>query len=221
MSTIPYTLMSDIPDALLQHYLQQSVIAVDTELHGLTLYRDQVCLVQLCDESGQVCLVKPQAECFPHNLKILMESSHVIKVFHFALTDVSFFKTSLGITVSPFRCTKVMSKLTRTYTGEHGLRHLCKELLGITLEKEQQQTNWASSDLSPQQLEYAANDVLYLVKIYRILEEMIEARGTVGEGETLLSLHEKAQAILPNLVDLLIHRYGDTDRGWKTSLFEH
>ena len=114
-----------------------------------------------------------------------MENKDVLKVFHFALTDVAFFQTSLNIVVTPFCCTKVMSKLIRTYTQNHGLKDLHMELLNIQMEKEQQQTNWAESDLSQNQL------------------------------------NETAQSMLPGMVELLVHGYGDLDRGWQTSLFSH
>ena len=104
-----YTLTSDIPDKLLELYLAEPEIAIDTELHGLKLYRDEVCLVQICDDKNNVCLVKPENNQAPPNLIHLLTDRDVIKVFHFALSDVAFFKTSLNIEVTPFRCTKVMS----------------------------------------------------------------------------------------------------------------
>ncbi len=215
-----YNTHTDIPEDLLKHYLSQEVIAVDTELHGLQLYRDEICLVQICDDDSNVCLVKPEAQKCP-NLQALMANSEVLKVFHFALTDVAFFRTSLGITVTPFCCTKVMSKLVRTYTDSHGLKDLTLELLGMKLEKEQQQTDWSRTDLTDQQLHYAAKDVLHLVKIYRKLKSMQEKRGNLSTGASIVDLNEKAQAVLPTLVELVISGYGDSDRGWQTSVFSH
>ena len=103
-----YTLSADISDKLLEMYLAEPEIAIDTELHGLRLYRDEVCLVQICDDKKNVCLVKPEHKQIPPNLKRLLTDQHVIKVFHFALSDIAFFKTSMNIDVGPFRCTKVM-----------------------------------------------------------------------------------------------------------------
>ena len=160
-----YQLVSDIPDDLLEHYLTQPVIAIDSEMHGLRLYRDEVCLNQICDGEGRVCLVRPEGGC-PPNLKRLLTDPNVTKIFHYALSDVAFIHTSLGVQVQNFCCTKVMSKLVRTYGQRHGLKDLSKELLGVEMEKEQQQTNWSRADLSSEQLKYAANDVLYLVAIY-------------------------------------------------------
>ena len=216
-----YTLSADISDKLLEMYLAEPEIAIDTELHGLRLYRDEVCLVQICDDKKNVCLVKPEHKQIPPNLKRLLTDKHVIKVFHFALSDIAFFKTSMNIDVGPFRCTKVMSKLIRTYTQGHGLKDLSMELIGHDLNKDQQQTNWAQNNLSSKQLEYAANDVLELVQIYRKLTEMMDNRPELSSGTTINELNIKAQAMLPSLIDLLINGYGDKNGGWESSLFSH
>ena len=216
-----YTLSADISDKLLEMYLAEPEIAIDTELHGLRLYRDEVCLVQICDDKKNVCLVKPEHKQIPPNLKRLLTDQNVIKVFHFALSDIAFFKTSMNIDVTPFRCTKVMSKLIRTYTQGHGLKDLSMELLGHDLNKDQQQTNWAQNDLSFKQLEYAANDVLELVQIYRKLTEMMDNRPPFSSGRTVNELNIKAQAMLPGLIDLLVNGYGDKNGGWESSLFTH
>ncbi len=216
-----YTLSADISDKLLEMYLAEPEIAIDTELHGLRLYRDEVCLVQICDDKKNVCLVKPEHKQIPPNLKRLLTDQHVIKVFHFALSDIAFFKTSMNIDVGPFRCTKVMSKLIRTYTQGHGLNDLSMELLGHDLNKDQQQTNWAQNNLSSKQLEYAANDVLELVQIYRKLTKMMDNRPPLSSGRTVNELNIKAQAMLPGLIDLLVNGYGDKNGGWESSLFTH
>ena len=216
-----YSLSTDISEKLLEMYLAEPEIAIDTELHGLRLYRDEVCLVQICDDKKNVCLVKPEHKQIPPNLKRLLTDQNVIKVFHFALSDIAFFKTSMNIDVTPFRCTKVMSKLIRTYTQGHGLKDLSMELLGHDLNKDQQQTNWAQNDLSFKQLEYAANDVLELIQIYRKLTEMMDNRPPLSSGRTVNELNIKAQAMLPGLIDLLVNGYGDKNGGWESSLFTH
>ena len=216
-----YSIHDDLPEGVFNNFLKLKKIAVDTELHGLTMNRDQICLVQLCDQEEQVCLVRPKQDKGYSRLKALMENKEVLKVFHFALTDVAFFQTSLNIEVKPFCCTKVMSKLIRTYTLNHGLKDLHSELLGIQMEKEQQQTNWAESDLSQNQLKYAANDVLRLLKIFERLQQMIISRNSLPGGKTISELNETAQSMLPGMVELLVHGYGDLDRGWQTSLFSH
>ncbi len=216
-----YFVHDDIPEGIFKNYMKLEKIAVDTELHGLTMNRDQICLVQLCDQEEQVCLVRPKRGAGVSRLKALMENQEVLKVFHFALTDVAFFQTSLNIEVTPFCCTKVMSKLIRTYTQNHGLKDLHMELLGIQMEKEQQQTNWAESDLSQNQLKYAANDVLRLLEIFERLQKMIISRNRLPGGKSISKLNETAQSMLPGMVELLVHGYGDLDRGWQTSLFSH
>jgi ribonuclease D len=216
-----YSITSDIPDNLLELYLSKQEIAIDSEFHGLRLYRDEVCLIQICDDKKNVCLVKPDTNKVPPNLKHLLTDSGVTKIFHFAISDVSFIKTSLDIEVTPFCCTKVMSKLIRTYTQGHGLKDLSLELLGHEINKEQQQTNWSKTNLTQKQLEYAAKDVLDLIQIYNKLSQMMDNRPPLSTGTTIRELNIKAQSMLPGLVELLIHGYGDRDGGWGSSLFSH
>ena len=218
---MPYKLTSDIPDNLINSYLSESEIAIDTELHGLRLFRDEVCLVQICDDKNNVSLIKPENNQTPPNLERLLTDSDVTKVFHFAISDVAFIKTSLNIEVKPFCCTKVMSKLIRTYTQDHGLKDLILEVHGKQINKEQQQSNWDSVKISEKQLEYAANDVLYLINIYRKLLEMMNSRSPLKSGINIYDLNQKAQSFLPGLVELIINGYGDTDGGWGISLFSH
>ena len=218
---MPYNLTPDIPDNIIESYLSESEIAIDTELHGLRLFRDEVCLVQICDDKNNVCLIKPEKNRALPNLKRLLTDPDVTKVFHFAISDVAFIKISLNIEVEPFCCTKVMSKLIRTYTQDHGLKDLILEVHGTQINKEQQQSNWDSEKLSEKQLEYAANDVLYLIMIYRKLLDMMHRRSPLKSGLNINELNQKAQSILPGLVELLINGYGDKDGGWESSLFSH
>lgn len=216
-----YTMVADIPEAQLKSYLAQDKVAVDSELQGLQMWRDQVCLVQICDSKGDVCLVKVKAPKLPRNLAKLLTNPSTIKIFHYAVADAAFLKSSLNTIVHPFRCTKVMSKLVRTYTDNHSLKTLVQELVGVELEKQQQSSDWSRSDLSQNQLRYAASDVLYLVEVYKRLEKMISQRGKLPTGITLKELNEKSQASLPTIVELLLNGYGDKDRGWETSIFTH
>ena len=216
-----FKLTSDISDNLIESYLSESEIAIDTELHGLRLFRDEVCLVQICDDKNNISLIQPDKNHTAPNLKRLLTEPKVTKIFHFALSDVAFIKTSLNINVEPFCCTKVMSKIIRTYTQDHGLKDLILEVHGKQINKEQQQSDWDSDKLTEKQLQYAANDVLYLVKIYRKLLEMMNKRSRLKSGITISELNKKAQSILPGLVDLIIHGYGDKNGGWESSLFSH
>ncbi|MBI3992588.1 MAG: 3'-5' exonuclease [Candidatus Lambdaproteobacteria bacterium] len=216
-----FSVTEDISDNLLKAYLAQKVVAVDTELDGLRLGRDQVRLVQVSDEKQNVALVVTAPPKAPPNLKKLLTAKNTCKIFHFAITDVAFLRTSLNVDVNPFVCTKVMSKVVRTYTEGHSLRHLAEELLGVKLEKQFQNTNWADPTLSASQLKYAANDVLHLVEIYRRLQKMLSTRGELPSGLTAMQLNERAQACLPTIVDLLINGYGDRDNGWESTIFTH
>lgn len=216
-----YTLAADIPDAQLEAYLAQDIVAVDSELQGLKMWRDQVCLVQISDKDRNVCMVKIKAPKLPPNLSKLLTDPSTTKIFHYAVADVAFMRSSLNVAVHPYRCTKVMSKLVRTYTDSHNLKALVRELVGVELEKQEQSSDWSREELSQEQLKYAASDVVYLVDVYNRLDKMIADRGKLPTGITLKELNENCQACLPNLVDILLNGYGDKDRGWETTLFLH
>lgn len=198
------------------------VVAVDTELHGLRLGRDQVLLVQVGDGKGGVALVRTAGmRSCPPRLKALLESPAVLKLFHFALTDIAFLRESLGVRVAPFFCTRTASKLIRTYTQSHGLKDLVREFLGIEMDKQAQQTDWSRPDLSPQQLSYAASDVLHLHALHERLVAMLEARGTLASGETALELARRAMDGVALMADLHRSGYGVGPDGWRIDLFEH
>lgn len=216
-----YRVYPDIPDSLTSKYLAADILAIDTEMEGLHLGRDRVCLVQLCDRNQNVCLVKTPTPKAPPNLKKVLENSKSLKIFHYALTDVSFLRKSLGVRVKPFECTRVMSKLVRTYTDTHSLKDNVYELIGIEMDKESQQTNWAKDELTPEQRQYAANDVLHLIPTYQVLTRMLEARTKLPSGIAAVKLNAMCQAYLPTLVEIVLNGYGDRDEGWDTKLFAH
>lgn len=145
-------------------------IAVDTETQGLSLVRDKLCVVQLSAGDGDAHIVQMDRENYDcPNLKALLGNPDIEKIFHFARFDVAVLKRDLGVDVNPIFCTKIASALVRTYTDAHGLKNLCKELLGVDLSKQQQSSDWANDQLTHAQLDYAASDVLYLHRIQRIL----------------------------------------------------
>ena len=154
-------------------------VAVDTETMGLNPHRDRLCLVQLCGNDDQVHVVQivppalggHGADC--PNLKRLLSDPEVMKLMHFARFDVGILQHALDITVAPVRCTKIAAKLVRTFTDRHGLRELCREILGIELNKQQQSSDWGAPDLSPEQLAYAASDVLHLHALWARLEGLL------------------------------------------------
>jgi ribonuclease D len=160
-------------------------IAVDTEAMGLNNKRDRLCLVQLSDGQGDVHLVQfaPGSYHAPNLCKLLTDPSRV-KLFHFARFDVSIMKEYLGILVSPVYCTRTASRLARTYTDKHGYKDICKELLGADISKQQQSSDWGATPLSPEQMEYAASDVLHLHKLREKLDAMLkrEGRSELAQG---------------------------------------
>jgi ribonuclease D len=155
-----------------------SVVAVDTETMGLNPRRDRLCLVQLSSGDGNCELVQiPQGPHQAPNLTRLMQDPAVLKIFHFARFDVTALKQSLGINCRPVYCTKIASRLVRTFTDRHGLKDLCKDLLGIELSKQQQSSDWGAPELTPEQLRYAASDVLHLHALRLKLEAMLAREG--------------------------------------------
>lgn len=151
-----------------------SSVAIDTETLGLRPHRDRLCLVQLSSGDGTAHLVQFDGRDWSApRLKALLADASVLKIFHFGRFDIAVLERYLGVTTSPVWCTKIASKLARTYTDRHGLKDLCAELLNVDLSKQQQSSDWAAEELSPQQLAYAASDVLYLHALKARLDAML------------------------------------------------
>ena len=169
----------DLPDDL----ALGPVVAVDTETMGLNPHRDRLCLVQLSAGDGKAHLVQivppalggRGADC--PNLKRLLADPGTVKLMHFARFDVAVLQHTLGITVAPVRCTKIAAKLTRTFTDRHGLKDLCRDLLGVEISKQQQTSDWGAAELSAEQQAYAAGDVLYLHALWERLEGLLVREG--------------------------------------------
>ena len=160
-------------------------VAVDTETLGLIARRDKLCLVQLSSGDGNAHLVQLDRTTYDApNLKALFADPAVTKIFHYARFDVAAIKYYLGVDTAPLYCTKIASKLTRTYTDRHGLKDLIKELLGIELNKQQQSSDWGAHVLSDAQKQYAAQDVLYLHELKARLDQMLarEAREHIARA---------------------------------------
>jgi ribonuclease D len=154
------------------------VVAIDTETMGLRPGRDRLCLVQLSSGDGSAHLVQiPQGPLNAPNLIALLADPAVLKLFHFARFDLAALYERLGVMPAPVYCTKIASRLVRTYTDRHGLKELCRELLGIDLSKQQQSSDWGAPDLTDAQMAYAASDVLYLHEIKARLDVMLEREG--------------------------------------------
>ena len=155
-----------------------SAVAVDTETMGLNPHRDRLCLVQLSGGNGDAHIVRlAKGRYEAPRLKALLSDPAVLKIFHFARFDVAVIRRFLGVATAPIYCTKIASKLCRTFTDRHGLKDLCRELVGVELSKEQQTSDWGAAEISPAQLKYAAADVLYLHAMKTKLDDMLAREG--------------------------------------------
>lgn len=198
----------DLSDAVLSEYLNAEAIAVDTETMGLLPQRDRLCLVQLCDSEDRVTVIRiAKGQAAAPNLKRLMEAPDIVKIFHFARFDIATLQHNLNIQVLPIFCTKIASKLARTYTNRHGLKDLVQELEQVELDKSAQSSDWGNAaNLSDKQLRYAANDVRYLISARQKLIEMLQR-------EERWELAQECFKCLPTIVSLDLSQFKD--------VFEH
>ncbi len=181
------------------------LVAVDTETMGLDPSRDRLCLVQLSSGDGSAHLVQlAKGDYDAPNLKRLLSDPAVTKLFHFARFDIAVIRAYLGIVCTPVYCTKIASKLVRTYTDRHGLKDLCREMLGEDISKQQQSSDWGAEALTPEQLRYAAGDVLYLHALKAKLDIMLAREGRTG-------LAAACFAFLPTRAELDLAGWGDQD----------
>ena len=196
----------DLPDGL----DLGSVVAVDTETMGLDPRRDRLCLVQLSSGDGSAHLVQIVPERLgghgghAPNLARMLADPATVKLMHFARFDVATLQQAFGITVAPVRCTKIAAKLVRTFTDRHGLRDLCRELLGVEISKQQQTSDWGAAELSSEQLAYAASDVLHLHALWARLEALLIR-------EERLALAQACFAFLPERARLDLLGYEEPD----------
>ena len=180
-------------------------VAVDTETLGLNVNRDRLCLVQLSSGDGTAHLVQFDGRDFSApNLKALLTDKAVLKIFHFARFDIAVLEKYLGVVTTPIYCTKIVSKLVRTYTDRHGLKDLVTELAGVELSKQQQSSDWAAGELSQQQLAYAASDVLHLHAVKAKLDAMLARDGRQAYAEA-------AFGFLPTRAKLDLAGFGEDD----------
>ncbi|MBL8657338.1 MAG: ribonuclease D [Altererythrobacter sp.] len=165
----------DLPEGV----LAPGPVAVDTETMGLITARDRLCLVQISDGGGDEHLVRfnPGSPYVAPNLAAVLADPARLKLFHFARFDLAAVEHYLGVVAAPVYCTKIASKLVRTYTDRHGLKNLVEELLGVTLSKQQQSSDWGGGDISEAQREYAASDVRYLHRLRAELDRRLEREG--------------------------------------------
>ncbi len=166
---------NDLPSELTLH----GSLAIDTETMGLKTKRDRLCLVQISTGDGNAHLVQFDSSLNYNapNLKKLLSDDKILKIFHFARFDIAALNYYLNIDIKNVYCTKIASKLTRTYTDSHGLKALCEELLAVELSKKQQTSDWGAAEISPSQIKYAASDVLYLHQLKEKLDIMLKRTG--------------------------------------------
>ena len=197
---------NDLPVQALKSF--KGDISIDTETLGLNIKRDRLCLAQLRNEyNKKIYLIKFDSELSAKkskNFKLIMENKSIKKVFHYARFDMAILKENLNINVKNIFCTKVASKLTRTYSSKHGLKDLVKELLNIELDKNEQTSDWSRKNLSKKQIQYAINDILYLSEIKIGMEEKLNELGRFKIFNSIMSFMETR-------VSLDLQGWSDTD----------
>ncbi|MEC8100315.1 MAG: ribonuclease H-like domain-containing protein [Pseudomonadota bacterium] len=183
-----------------------AVVAIDTETMGLSFERDRLCLVQVSfgDKNAHLVQVGGSLGYNAKNIKKLLRDRKILKIFHYARFDVAMLKKYMGILCKTVYCTKIASKLARTYTDRHGLKELCKELLNVEISKQQQSSDWGKDILSKNQINYAASDVLYLHDIKEKLDEILERENRIKLANSLFRF-------IPTRVDLDLSGWHDND----------
>jgi ribonuclease D len=207
-STIkPVVLQGDLNEEFFEAYKKDDRLAVDCEMMGLNPRRDRLCVVQICDSKNSVSLVQilPGQKDAP-NLKKLFESTDIMKIFHFARMDMTFLKARLGIDLKSVFCTKIASKLARTYTDKHGLKELIREFFEENIDKKNQSSDWGKKILTKDQVDYAGTDVRFLISLQQILTEMLIR-------ENRMQIAQKAFDFIETQVELDLLEI--------TNLFEH
>jgi ribonuclease D len=212
---VPQIVQRDLTEDQLQAYLTSPELSIDTETLGLQQTRDRLCLIQLCDRAGRATIVQiprdqviasTPPETRAPRLKRVLEDARVLKLLHFARFDVAVLRHYLGIRLWPLFCTRTASKLVRTYTDRHGLKDVALELLDVEMDKVTRHSDWATAQLSPEQVRYAISDVTMLIPIMERLDAML-----VREGRKELAL--ECFRVIPVMAELDLRGYD--------LLFEH
>ena len=191
----------DLPDGL----DLGPIVAIDCETMGLNPKRDRLCVVQLSSGDGHAHLVQvAKGQTAAPNLCQMLEDPNVLKLFHFGRFDIAAMKAAFGVLTAPVYCTKIASRMTRTYTDRHGLKNLLQELLSVDISKQQQSSDWGAEQLSKAQVEYAASDVLYLHRLRGRLNEML-----IREGR--MELVQSCFDFLPTRAELDLAGWPESD----------
>ncbi|MCB2115555.1 MAG: ribonuclease D [Rhodobacteraceae bacterium] len=197
---------NDLPDGL----DLGPVVAIDTETMGLDPRRDRLCVVQLSSGDGDAHVVQIlRGQKGAPNIERLLTDPGVLKLFHFGRFDIAALKAAFGVVTAPVYCTKIASKLIRTFTDRHGLKFLLQEFVGVDISKQQQTSDWGSETLSDAQLDYAASDVLYLHRLKAELDQRLAREGRTGTAQACFDF-------LPTRAELDLMGWGD-----ETDIFRH
>lgn len=191
----PLLVQGDLPEQAARDMAASGEVGLDCEMMGLNPVRDRLCTVQITSEGATPYVIQVAEAQGAPNLKNLLENEAVVKIFHFARIDIRYIKERLGIDTRNIFCTKIASKLARTYTDRHGLKELVREFIGDQLDKTNQSSDWGRAELSPEQLRYAADDVVYLFRLKKVLSDMLQREGR-------LQLAQAAFQFLPTLIEL-------------------
>lgn len=203
----PQVVAGDVPADIAEIFRKSSELAIDCEMMGLNPNRDRLCIVQIMVEKGPCVLVQVDESAGAPEMRALFENPDIIKIFHYARTDLLFLKMRLGIDTRNVYCTKIASRLARTYTDRHGLKELVREIIGESMDKSLQSSDWGREKLTEEQVTYAAYDVAYLFQIKRELEKMLE--------------REQRRELAAGLFDFLPVRLELDRHGFALDLFEH
>ncbi|MDY0040536.1 MAG: ribonuclease H-like domain-containing protein [Desulforhabdus sp.] len=207
----------DLSEQDLERLSQIMAAGVDIETTGLDPGADQLCLIQICDGDGNVNLVRGRSWVHTRRLRAFLAEPSIVKVFHFALFDCAFILRNLGTEVNNVYCTKVASKIARPFAPSHSLSSLVNELFAVELDKAEQQSDWSRHTLTPEQIEYAVNDVVWLLKVRDRLEGIINDKGKLFTGITYAELNHNCQRFLPTMLHLWLNGWEDS----KSSIFSY
>jgi ribonuclease D len=197
--------VDDISEKDFERIAQVGIVAIDCEMGGLNPYRDNLYMVQLAELDGTIHILRAKEWDRARVFKKFLIDENITKVFHFAIMDCAFLMHQFHDPVNGAYCTKIASKIARTYSSSHSLSTLIKEFFNITLDKDLQKSFWGSAEVSSSQLEYASNDVKYLLKIKGCLEKILMDKGSLPSGISYLDLNQKCQATIPLLIHLWIN----------------
>jgi ribonuclease D len=193
---------NDLLESDVERLRKSRIVGIDTETGGLIPNRDRLYLMQICDNDGVIDIIQTDHWENARNLRMVLMDPAIQKVIQFAVMDCAFILTYLGLLPANVYCTKIASKIARTYSSSHSLSALISDLVGITLDKKQQTTFWGKTQLTPEQIEYASNDVKYLIGVHTQLENILAQKGLLPTGISYTDLNKACQSCIPTLVHI-------------------